>query len=130
MNWTASHAALRRLLWEWDPSGVADCAPQHEYDCMLEPLLDRLEAGADRSAIGQFLRQELTFHFELDVAEPLARSVAVRHACGASGRGQATSISVDRAAGRRSARSDPSSAAAVRTDRDGARRMGAMRTVA
>ena len=49
MNRTAPHAALRELLWEWDPIGVADCAPHDEYDCMIQPLLDRLAAGADQS---------------------------------------------------------------------------------
>jgi hypothetical protein len=42
------------------------------------PLLDRLEAGADGSAVGQFLRQELTSHFELDLADQAIDSVAER----------------------------------------------------
>jgi hypothetical protein len=78
MNRTVSQAALRELLWEWDPIGVADCAPPDEYDCLIEPLLDRLEAGADGSAVGQFLRQELTSHFELDLADEEIDLVAER----------------------------------------------------
>jgi hypothetical protein len=78
MNWTASHAALRELLWDWDPIGVADCAPQDEYDCLIGPLLNRLNAGADQSAIGQFLRRELTSHFGLDLAADETDAVAER----------------------------------------------------
>lgn len=78
MNWTALHAALRELLWEWDPIGVADCAPQDEYDCLIGPLLDRLKAGAGGPAIGHFLRQELTSHFGLDLADNEIDSVAER----------------------------------------------------
>jgi hypothetical protein len=60
------------------PIGVADCAPQDEYDCLIGPLRDRLTAGADRTAIGHFLRQELTSHLELDVADEEIDSVAER----------------------------------------------------
>jgi hypothetical protein len=41
---------LRRLLWEWDPIGVSDVAPDDEYDCLIPPLLDRLRRGADPDA--------------------------------------------------------------------------------
>ncbi|MET9887531.1 hypothetical protein ABZZ20_31205 [Streptomyces sp. NPDC006430] len=56
---------LRDLLNEWDPIGVADDV-QDEYDCMVAPLLQQLRSGADRTAIGEFLRHELEDHFGLD----------------------------------------------------------------
>ncbi|MEU7017115.1 hypothetical protein [Streptomyces sp. NPDC046385] len=62
---TAAEDDLRRLLNEWDPIDVADDV-QDEYDCMLAPLLQRLRSGADRAAIGEFLRHELEDHFGLD----------------------------------------------------------------
>ncbi|MFA3877763.1 hypothetical protein ABS735_29515 [Streptomyces sp. MMCC 100] len=61
---TAAEDDLRRLLNEWDPIGVAD-EVQDEYDCMLDPLLQRLRSGADQAAIGKFLRHELEDHFGL-----------------------------------------------------------------
>ncbi|AWZ09033.1 MULTISPECIES: hypothetical protein [unclassified Streptomyces] len=57
--------ALRHLLNEWDPIGVADDV-QDEYDCMLAPLLQRLHGGANQTEIGVFLRHELEDHFGLD----------------------------------------------------------------
>jgi hypothetical protein len=78
MNWKAAHAGLRELLWDWDPLGVADLAPDDEYDCIIEPLLGRLNAGADQSAIGQFLRHELESHFGMDPAEDEIDSVVDR----------------------------------------------------
>ncbi|WP_240653890.1 hypothetical protein [Streptomyces sp. AcE210] len=37
-----------------------------EYDCMLAPLLKRLRSGAERTEIGEFLRQKLESHLGLD----------------------------------------------------------------
>ena len=58
---------LRYLLDEWDPIGVADIAPD-EYDCLIAPLLVRLEAGARRAEISEYLWFELGDHFGLDPA--------------------------------------------------------------
>jgi hypothetical protein len=53
-----AHSDLRSILNEWDPIGVADFAPDDEYDC--------LRAGAGKAAIGEFLRYEVEGHFGLD----------------------------------------------------------------
>lgn len=55
---------LRDLLNEWGPIGVAELV-QDEYDCMLTPLLTRLQRGADRAELRDFLHDELTDHFGL-----------------------------------------------------------------
>ena len=57
---------LKHLVWQWDPIGVADIAPDDEYDCLVSPLLSRLAAGAGRSKISEFLWFELEGHFGLD----------------------------------------------------------------
>jgi hypothetical protein len=57
---------LRQLLQRWDPIGVADFAPDDEYDCMIAPLLTRLLAGAGRSELKEFLGREMEDHFGLE----------------------------------------------------------------
>jgi hypothetical protein len=57
---------LRVILNEWDPIGVADFAPDDEYDCLIAPLLTKLAAGAGKAAIGEFLWHEVEGHFGLD----------------------------------------------------------------
>lgn len=56
--------SLRCLLNDWNPIGVASQVDD-EYDCLINPLLSRLIAGADSSEIGAFLRYELVEHFGL-----------------------------------------------------------------
>lgn len=59
-------AALRDLLNAWDPIGVvADGGPQDEYDCLIAPMLDELDAGAGPAGLVAFLRHELDEHFGL-----------------------------------------------------------------
>jgi hypothetical protein len=55
---------LRHLLNEWDPIGVVDLV-QDEYDCLIAPILSRLQQGADRAELREFLCHELTAHFGL-----------------------------------------------------------------
>ncbi|MFD5271662.1 hypothetical protein [Streptomyces sp. NPDC058335] len=69
--------ALRHLLNEWDPLGVAD-EVQDEYDCMLLPMLQRLRGGADETEIGEFLRREVEEHFGLDPLGARPDAMAVR----------------------------------------------------
>ncbi|CAM5719250.1 hypothetical protein [Streptomyces fumanus] len=64
MTATDTHDALRRLLNEWDPLGVADDV-QDEYDCLIVPILTLLRSGADRTKLHDFLDTELTEHFGL-----------------------------------------------------------------
>jgi len=60
---------LRRLLNEWDPIGVYDPErdwPEDEYDCLEQPLMQRLRHGATADEIGAFLEEELTEHFGIN----------------------------------------------------------------
>ena len=72
---------LRYLLNEWDPIGVADLATD-EYDCLIAPLLTRLDNGADPAEISEFLRYELEDHFDLDPTHYDVDSVANRLVAG------------------------------------------------
>lgn len=65
-DFAPAQSDLRSILNEWDPIGVADFAPDDEYDCMIAPLLSRLQAGAGEAAIGEFLWHEVESHFGLD----------------------------------------------------------------
>ncbi len=78
MDLKAAETSLRRILLEWDPIGVADIAPDDEYDCMIEPLFTKLDGGADRSEIRAFLLHELEDHFALDPAHQDIDGVADR----------------------------------------------------
>ena len=61
-------AEIRQLVCEWDPIGVMDDpkCPRDEYDCLLSPLLRRLESGTPEEEIAAFLRREIEEHFGLD----------------------------------------------------------------
>lgn len=64
---------LRAILNAWDPIGVylhepagGDGYPEwpeDEYDCLRWPLVSRLEQGATRIDLDDFLRHELHHHF-------------------------------------------------------------------
>jgi hypothetical protein len=57
---------LRNLLNDWDFIGVADPETNtDEYDCMIEPLLRSLSAGAGPGDIKRLLDDEITGHFGL-----------------------------------------------------------------
>lgn len=63
---------LRNLLNDWDFIGVADPETNtDEYDCMIEPLLRTLSAGAGPGDIKRLLDDEITGHFGMssDMAE-------------------------------------------------------------
>jgi hypothetical protein len=78
MDWKAAQVRLRQFLWDWDPIGVADHAPDDEYDCMIGPLFTRLYGGGDRSEIRKFLWHELEDHFGLDPRDQDIDGVADR----------------------------------------------------
>jgi len=63
---------LRDLVNGWDPIGVTDDPerPSDEYECLIGPLLRRLEVGAGADEVSAFLAHELEYHFGLD-PEPL-----------------------------------------------------------
>ncbi|MBZ5497159.1 MAG: hypothetical protein LAP85_12210 [Acidobacteriia bacterium] len=60
-------AELRALMCEWDPIGVMDDPgwPRDEYDCLVGPVLTKLQAGASTSNIADYLRDEVRDHFGL-----------------------------------------------------------------
>lgn len=68
--------AIRDLLNAWDPIGVIDLV-QDEYDCLIAPILDQLDDGADASQLASFLRDQLEHHFGLDPRHTAAGIEAV-----------------------------------------------------
>ena len=58
---------LRSLLFEWDPVGVAAEPdwPGDEYDDLLEPLRERLAAGATAGELAVFLERHVAEHMGL-----------------------------------------------------------------
>jgi hypothetical protein len=57
-------AELRDLVTEWDPLGLIEAgAPFDEYDCVVGPLLRRLEAGASVTSLAGYLDKEIRDHF-------------------------------------------------------------------
>ena len=74
---------LRDQLNTWDPLGVMDDPdwPRSEYECLVGPVLRRLEAGAAATEIAAFLRAEVRDHFEVDPEwrppEPIAEQLVV-----------------------------------------------------
>jgi len=57
-------AELRDLINEWDPIGLIETgAPEDEYDCLVGPILRRLEAQNSVREIAVFLDHEIAEHF-------------------------------------------------------------------
>lgn len=54
---------LRELLLAWDPIGCSP--PPDEYDCLIAPLLEKLQADCNAEFIARFLNRELEDHFGL-----------------------------------------------------------------
>ncbi len=68
---------LRTLLNDWDFIGVFESGGEvDEYDCMLEPLLRRLSAGADAHEVGEWLDGEISGHFGMSVDSTSTRAMA------------------------------------------------------
>jgi hypothetical protein len=63
---------LRAVLNGWDPIGIRELpgAPGDEYDCLLWPLASRLDRGASRREIMEFLEHELAHHFGIVAVVP------------------------------------------------------------
>jgi hypothetical protein len=57
-------AELRDLVNEWDPIRLIEAGcPLDEYDCMVGPLLRRLEGHEALSSIAAYLEVEFRDHF-------------------------------------------------------------------
>jgi hypothetical protein len=71
---------LRELLWRWNPIGPDEDDDPHlpadEYDCLIPPLLKRLDAGENADALASFLSAELESHFGLEPVPERERSFA------------------------------------------------------
>ena len=68
---------LRALLVEWNPLGVGPDGPRDEYDCLLWPVMRKLEAAASPDELTAFLAAELEGHFGAPGdAEGIAKFVA------------------------------------------------------
>jgi hypothetical protein len=59
---------LRALLYEWDPIGVAPEPgwPRDEYDDLVDPLHQRLEAGAAAGELAVLLEAHVREHIGLE----------------------------------------------------------------
>jgi hypothetical protein len=67
----ARYGELRDLVNAWDPVGlIADGAPVDEYDCLVGPVLRRLEANDSPSAIAEYLSATFDDHFGVPLQNP------------------------------------------------------------
>jgi hypothetical protein len=69
---------LRALLNQWDFIGVVGVGVEDEYECMVDPLLLRLESGQTVAQISQFLEDNLRDHLgmhRVDDLDDFARRV-------------------------------------------------------
>jgi hypothetical protein len=59
---------LRELLLKWDPIGVSQEPgwPRDEYDVFLEPVAERLRAGATEEELSRFLADAVREHLGLE----------------------------------------------------------------
>ena len=64
---------LRSLLNEWDFIGVMDDPnwPRNEYECLIDPLMRRLESGQTVAELSQFLEENLRDHFGMHRVDDL-----------------------------------------------------------
>lgn len=66
---------LRTLVNEWDPLGLISVGcPEDEYECLVGPLMRRLEEGVSREDVASFLAREFREHFGCE--GPDAKSTA------------------------------------------------------
>jgi len=62
---------LRDLVNAWDPVGlIATGAPLDEYDCIVGPVLRRLEEHQSASMIAAYLSTEFDDHFGVALRDP------------------------------------------------------------
>lgn len=56
---------VREIVREWDVLGVADIAPEDEYDCLVGPLTSLVAKGASRDELRAFMEKDMNGHFGL-----------------------------------------------------------------
>jgi hypothetical protein len=65
------YSELRDIVNEWDPVDlIADGAPVEEYDCLVGPVLRRLEEHQPASAIAEYLMEAFGDHFGVPLRDP------------------------------------------------------------
>ena len=69
------HQELRALLNDWNPIGCP--LPPDEYDCMIAPLLEKLQRGCNEEFVVRFLGDWTKDHLGLS-GEPRLKSFARR----------------------------------------------------
>lgn len=76
----AEYRELRDLLCAWDPIGVMDDPdwPRDEYDCLVAPVLRRLDAGESPESLAAFLETEVRAYFGVEPVTDAARTFAER----------------------------------------------------
>jgi len=58
---------LKALINEWDPIGLLEIgAPEDEYNCLVDPLLQKLRSGQSPEDLTAFLDQHIAEHFGAD----------------------------------------------------------------
>lgn len=83
MDHETLRAGLRRELLAWDPIGCSP--PEDEYDCLIAPLLKRLESGCNAEFITRFLDHEIQHHFGMN-PEPCRTADFAQRLCAWYGR--------------------------------------------
>jgi hypothetical protein len=63
---------LRALLNKWDFIGVVPDGRQTEYDCLIGPLMRRLDSGESGGDLASFLERQIPDHFGLDEVRSIA----------------------------------------------------------
>ena len=53
---------VRAVLVAWDP---IPGSPDDEYDCLIWPTIARLDAGAEKDGLAEWLHAEIATHFGL-----------------------------------------------------------------
>jgi hypothetical protein len=66
---------VRAALAAWDP---IPGSPEDEYDCLIWPSIKRLDAGAERDDLADWLSDELRDHFGLASSRAETGPVAQR----------------------------------------------------
>jgi hypothetical protein len=63
-DWREAHKELQALVDAWDPVGLlATGAPSEEYECLVWPLMQRLDGGAGAEELAHWLREDIVRHF-------------------------------------------------------------------
>jgi hypothetical protein len=61
---------LQDLIDEWDPVGLLKLgAPKDEYDCLVAPILSRLERGESSDQLAAWLGSHIADHFGVPCAD-------------------------------------------------------------